>query len=171
MMDFKLRKWMSSDLENLVEHANNYNIAKWLTNQFPFPYTNEDGKNYLNMIENDNPTKVFAIEVEGKAVGSIGIFPQSDIHEKSAEIGYWLSERYWRNGIMSKAIQEVAQYGFDTFDIVRIFARPFSTNTGSQKVLEKAGFKLEARLKQALYKKGEYMDELIYVKFKINFPY
>ena len=165
-MDFKLRKWGKSDLESLVEHANNFNIAKWLTNKFPFPYTTEDGKNYLNMIENDNPTKVFAIEVEGKAVGSIGIFPQSDIHEKSAEVGYWLSERYWGNGIMSKAIQQIAQYGFDTFDIVRIFARPFSTNTGSQKVLEKAGFKLEAKLKQALYKNGEYMDELIYVKFK-----
>ena len=147
-MDFKLRRWTLSDLENLVEHANNYNIAKWLTNQFPFPYTNEDGKNYLNLTAKDNPTKIFAIEVEGKAVGSIGIFPQSDIHEKSAEIGYWLSEQYWRNGIMSKAIQEVAQYGFDTFDIVRIFARPFSTNTGSQKVLEKAGFKLSASGRQ-----------------------
>jgi len=164
-MDFKLRKWKSSDLESLVEHANNLNIAKWLTNQFPFPYTNEDGKKYLNLIEKDNPTKIFAIEVEGKAVGSIGIFPQSDIHEKSAEIGYWLSERYWGNGIMSKAIQEVVQYGFEAFDIVRIFARPFSTNTGSQKVLEKAGFELEARLKQALYKNSEYLDELIYVKF------
>ena len=165
-MKFKLRKWENSDLESLVEHANNLNVAKWLTNQFPFPYTNEAGKSYLNMIENDSPTKVFAIEVEGKAVGSIGIFPQSDIHEKSAEIGYWLSEQYWRNGIMSKAIQEIVQYGFETFNIVRIFARPFSTNIGSQKVLEKAGFKLEAILKQALYKKGEYFDEYIYVKFK-----
>jgi len=165
-MDYKLRKWKKTDFESLAEHANNFNIAKWLTNQFPFPYTNEDGKNYLDLIEKDNPTKVFAIEVEGKAVGSIGIFPQSDIHEKSAEIGYWLSEQYWRKGIISKAIQEVVQYGFETFDIVRIFARPFSTNIGSQKVLEKTGFELEARLKQALYKNGEYLDELIYVKFK-----
>ena len=165
-MDYKLRKWEKSDLESLVEHANNLNIAKWLTNQFPFPYTDEDGKNYLDLVKEDNPTKIFAIEVEGKAVGSIGIFPQSDIHEKSAEIGYWLSEQYWRNGIMSKAVQEVVQYGFETFDIVRIFARPFSTNTGSQKVLEKAGFELEAKLKQALYKNGEYFDELIYVKFR-----
>ena len=67
---------------------------------------------------------------------------------------------------MSKAIQGATQYGFDTFDIIRIFARPFSTNTGSRKVLEKAGFKLGAKLKQVLYKNGEYLDELIYVKFK-----
>jgi RimJ/RimL family protein N-acetyltransferase len=114
----------------------------------------------------DNPQRVFAIEVNGEAVGSIGIFPQADIHEKSAEIGYWLSEKYWGNGIIPKAIKDIVDYGFKTFDIVRIYARPFSTNKGSQRVLEKAGFEPEARLKKALYKNGEYMDELIYSKLK-----
>ena len=165
-MDIKLRQWRKSDVGSMVKHANNYNVAKWLTNQFPYPYAAEDAEDYLNLIENDNPTKVFAIEVYGDAVGSIGVFPQSDIHEKSAEIGYWLSEQYWGNGIMLKAIQEIVNYGFKTFDIVRIYARPFSTNKGSQRVLEKAGFKLEAILKRALYKNNEYMDEMIYVKFR-----
>lgn len=164
-MNLQLRKWRDSDLDDMVEHANNYNIAKWLTNQFPYPYNAEDARKYLDLIRDDNPTKVFAIEVDGKTVGSIGIFPQADIHEKSAEIGYWLSEPYWRRGIMSEAIRRIAEYGFETFDIVRIFARPFSTNTGSQKALQKAGFTLEARLKKALYKNGELLDEMIYVKF------
>ncbi|AGY53033.1 putative N-acetyltransferase YoaA [Bacteroidales bacterium CF] len=118
------------------------------------------------MVTKDNPIKVFAIEIEGEAAGSIGIFPQTDIHEKSAEIGYWLSEKYWRNGIMSSAVRDIVKYGFDTFDIVRIYAKPFSSNERSQRVLEKAGFALEARLKKALYKNGEFMDELIYVRFK-----
>lgn len=165
-MNYKLRAWELSDIDSLVEHANNYNIAKWLTNAFPYPYNKEAGEAFLNSIINDNPTKVFAIEVNGEAVGSIGIFPQSDIHEKNAEIGYWLSEKYWGNDIMPKAIAEIVDYGFRTFDITRIFARPFSTNTGSQRVLEKAGFELEARLKKTLFKNGEYMDELIYVKLK-----
>lgn len=165
-MEFKLRKWKYTDLNNLVEHANNINIAKWLTDQFPYPYTIESGKSFLQMIQNDNPTKVFAIEVAGKAVGSIGIFPQSDIHQKSAEIGYWLSEKYWKNGIMPRAVQEILKYGFETFDIVRIYARPFSTNVGSHKVLERAGLKLEAIHKKALFKNNEFMDEYIYVKIK-----
>ncbi len=165
-MNFKLRKWNETDLNSLVKYANNRNIAKWLTNGFPHPYTLEDGKTYLAMIANDHPTKVFAIEANGEAVGSIGIFPQSDIHEKSAEIGYWLAEAYWGQGIMTRAIQEIAEYGFRTFDIIRIFARPFSTNLKSQKVLEKAGFTFEARLKSALFKNEEFMDEIIYVKLK-----
>lgn len=160
-MDYKLRSWEKRDVESVAKHANNYNIAKWLTNQFPFPYGREDAETYINSVLSDNPQKVFAIEVNGEAVGSIGIFPQSDIHEKSAEIGYWLSEEYWGNGIIAKAIKEIVDYGFKTFDIIRIYARPFSTNKGSQRVLEKAGFKLEARLKKALFKNGEYMDELI----------
>ena len=160
----KLRKWNEADLDSLVKYANNHNVAKWLTNGFPHPYTYEDGKSYLSIIANDNPTKVFAIEVNGEAVGSIGIFPQSDIHEKNAEIGYWLAEVYWGQGIITKAIQEIVEYGFKTFDVVRIFARPFSTNLKSQRVLEKAGFVLEARLKKALYKNSEFLDELIYAK-------
>lgn len=165
-MDFKLRDWKIADIEDVVKHANNYNVAKWLTNQFPYPYDENAGEIYINSILNDSPQKVFAIEVNGEVIGSIGIFPQSDIHEKSAEIGYWLSEKYWGNGIMPKAIAEMVDYGFKTFDIVRIYARPFSTNKGSQRVLEKAGFELEARLKKALYKNGEYLDELIYSKRK-----
>lgn len=165
-MDYILRPWRSSDLDSLVKHADNYNVAKWLTNQFPHPYTYESGKGYIEMVGKDNPTRVFAIEIEGEAAGSIGIFPQTDIHEKSAEIGYWLSEKYWRNGIMSSAVRDIVKYGFDTFDIVRIYAKPFSSNERSQRVLEKAGFALEARFKKALYKNGEFMDELIYVRFK-----
>jgi len=163
-MDIKLRKWNEADLDTLVKYANNSNIAKWLTNGFPYPYTYENGKAFLSMNANDNPTKVFAIDVNGEAVGSIGIFPQTDIHEKNAEMGYWLAEAFWGQGIITKAIQEIVEYGFQTFDIVRIFARPFSTNLKSQRVLEKAGFTLEARLKNSVFKNGEFMDELIYSK-------
>lgn len=166
MTNYRLRQWSMSDVDSLAEHANNYNIAKWLTNQFPYPYSKKAGEAFISSILNDNPQKVFAIEVDGEAVGSIGIFPQSDIHEKSAEIGYFLSEKHWGKGIMPKAIADIVAYGFENFDIVRIYARPFSTNKGSQRVLEKSGFKLEARLEKALFKHGEYMDELIYAKMK-----
>ena len=165
-MEFKLRDWEISDLESLVEHADNYNIAKWLTNGFPHPYTTNDGKVFIESVLKDKTSKVFAIEVDGKAVGSIGVYFQSDIHERSAELGYWLAEKYWKNGIISRAIREVVNHVFANFNIMRIYARPFHTNKPSQQVLEKAGFEFEARLKKALYKNGEYLDELIYAKLK-----
>lgn len=165
-MEFQLRKWRASDFKDVVKHANNYNVARFLTDQFPHPYTEEDGRSYISMIADDDPPQVFAIDINGEAAGSIGLFPQTDIHRKNAEIGYWLSEDYWGNGIMTDAIKQMVEYGFKTFDINRIFARPFSINPGSQRALEKAGFKLEARFEKALFKNGDYIDELIYAKRK-----
>jgi ribosomal-protein-alanine N-acetyltransferase len=106
--------------------------------------------------------KVFAIEVDGIACGSIGIFPQTDVHRKNAEMGYWLAEDYWGRGIITEAIERTIEYGFRTFDINRIFARPYATNRASQRVLEKAGMRLEARFEKSLFKNGEFLDECIY---------
>lgn len=161
-MNFTLRKWNADDVDSMTKHANNYNVAKFLTDQFPYPYFRKDAERYLTLIEGQDPTLVFAISVDGEAVGSIGIFPQSDIHAKNAEMGYWLAEEYWGHGIMAEAIRQMVEYGFDTFDITRIFARPFGTNARSQRVLEKAGFVQEARFEKALYKNGEFIDEVVY---------
>lgn len=161
-MEFQLRAWRETDLESLVQYANNPNIAENLTNAFPHPYTNENGEAFIKYASSANPLHIFAIEVGGEAVGGIGIHPQSDIMCKNAELGYWLAEPFWGNGIISKAIAQMVQYGFTTFDIVRIYARPFGTNIASQKVLEKNGFVLEAHIHENIFKNGVFQDELIY---------
>lgn len=161
-MEFKLRKWNLNDLESLVKYANNSKIAANLTDQFPYPYTRENGEAFIQMASMDNPNRIFAIEINGEAVGGIGLHFQTDIHKKNAELGYWIAEPYWGKGIMTNAVLKILDYGFNTFEIERIFARPFGTNFGSQKVLEKAGFILEGKFKKTLYKNGEYLDELIY---------
>jgi [ribosomal protein S5]-alanine N-acetyltransferase len=53
-------------------------------------------------------------------------------------------------------------FTFKTYDINRVFVRPYRTNAVSQRVLEKAGFKLEGRFEKTILKNGEYLDELIY---------
>ncbi|MDB5263882.1 MAG: family N-acetyltransferase, partial [Adhaeribacter sp.] len=111
-----------------------------------------------------NPSKIFAIEVNGEAAGGIGVHPQTDIQRKNAELGYWLAEPYWGKGIITKAIRQMVDFAFQHPDIERIFARPFGTNLASQRVLEKAGFILEARLHKTFFKNGIYEDELIYAR-------
>lgn len=167
MQSFTLRKWQLSDLESLMKHADNRKIADRLTDQFPHPYTRESGEGFLNMAMAKDPPSVFAIDVDGEAVGCIGIFPQEDIHRLNAEMGYWLSEAFWGRGIMTAAIRRMVDYGFKTFDITRIYARPFGTNLASQRVLEKAGFIPEARFEKVLIKNGELQDEIVYAIRKI----
>jgi ribosomal-protein-alanine N-acetyltransferase len=85
-MEFILRPWKASDINSLIKYANNWNIAKNLTNQFPHPYTIQDGKAFIEYATKDEPIHIFAIEVNQEAVGGIGIHPQSDIFIKNAEL-------------------------------------------------------------------------------------
>jgi len=161
-MDFKLRPWHINDLNSLVKYANNPNIAKYLTDGFPHPYSKENGKTFIKNATISDPIHIFAIDINGEAVGGIGIHPQMDIHKKNAELGYWLAEPFWGEGIMTKAIKQIVDFAFSTFDINRVFARPFGNNPGSQKILKKNGFILEARFDKTLIKNGQLLDELIY---------
>ena len=161
-MNFKLRPWIIDDLDSLVKFASKPNIAKFMTDGFPHPYSVENGKAFIDYATKDNPIHIFAIDINKQAVGGIGIHPQADIHRKNAELGDWLAEPFWGKGVVTKAIIQMIDFGFKTYDIDRIFARPFGTNIASQKVLEKAGFILEGRFERSLFKNGEYLDELIY---------
>lgn len=161
-MEFKLREWNLNDINSLVKYANNYKIASNLTDQFPHPYSKENGEAFLQIAAKDNPARLFAIDISGEASGGIGLHFQKDIYKKNAELGYWLAEPYWGKGIMSNAVKQIVAYGFKTFEIKRIYAIPFGTNTASQKVLKNAGFILEGKFEKTLYKNGEYLDELVY---------
>jgi len=161
-MDFLLRPWNINDLQSVVKYANNANIAKNMTDMFAHPYTEENGKLFIAFATKNSPINVFAIEVGGEAVGGIGIHQQQDIMRKNAELGYWLAEPFWGKGIITKAIPQMLDFAFKTYDITRVYARPFGTNLASQRVLEKTGFKLEARFEKTIFKNGEFLDELVY---------
>ncbi len=164
MKDFKLRAWRAEDAKSLAQAANNPNIAKNLRNVFPNPYTLEDAVWYVNdCISKEGKNQITrAIEVDGKAVGSVGVFVKDDVYEKSAELGYWLSEDDWRQGIVSRAVVMICKEAFETFDIIRIFAEPFTDNVGSRGVLEKSGFTYEGTMRSGVYKNGEIHSYCMY---------
>ncbi len=161
-MNIKIRKWQLSDIDSLIQFANNKNISDNLADAFPFPYTREFGLDFIKKVSNETPTKVFAISHNNEAIGSIGIFPDQDIYRKNAAIAYWIAEPYWGKGIAKSAINQILKYGFDKLGVARIYAKPFGTNTNSQHVLVKAGFKLEATISNAVFKNNMFLDEKIY---------
>ncbi|MBX0335433.1 GNAT family N-acetyltransferase [Pontibacter sp. HSC-14F20] len=161
-MKFKLRPWTLEDLDSLVRYADNFNIARNMSDIFPHPYTYEKGRAFIEIATKSDPPNILAIEVESETVGGIGVHPQHDIYRKNAEMGYWLAEPFWGKGIITEAIRLMVDYSFANLDIARIYARPFGHNIGSQRALEKAGFVLEAKLENTFYKNGKYQDELIY---------
>ena len=163
--DSILRDWTMDDADSLVKHADNPHIAEKMRNAFPSPYMTDDAKRFIAMATGPGPNLFLAIDVHGEAAGGIGIHPKSDVRCRSAEIGYWLSESFWGLGIGTEAVSALVPVAFERYDIVRLQAGIFSTNTASMRVLEKCGFIREAVHKNAIWKNGRLLDEIVYVYF------
>jgi ribosomal-protein-alanine N-acetyltransferase len=158
----EIRSWLSSDLESLVTHANNRKIWINLRDRFPHPYTARDGSAFLRHTREQRPETAFAIAVNGEAVGGIGFEVRGDVERVSAEIGYWLGEPFWGRGITTEALVAVTGYAIATHGLTRVYAVPFAWNTASCRVLEKAGYVLEGRMRRSAVKDGTITDQLQY---------
>ena len=157
-----LRSWRVGDEPSLVRYANNRNVSRNLKDRFPFPYTAADADAWIGHVATQTPATAFAIVVDGAAVGGIGIELGTDVHRRSAEIGYWLGEPFWGRGIATEALRALTDYAFATFDICRLEAGVFDWNPASARVLEKAGYTLEGRARSAVVKDGRLGDRLLY---------
>ena len=163
-MDISIRKWKIEDAEQLKNAINNEKILDNLRDGIPYPYTIENAQEFITQTLNAPKDSQYswAILVDAKVIGSIGVFRKDNIHYCTAEIGYYIAEEYWGNGIMTKTIKEVCDYIFNETDIIRIFAEPFSSNVASCKVLEKAGFEFEGTLRNNAIKNNKILDMKMY---------
>ena len=157
-----VRSWRPSDAESIAVHANNRRIWINLRDAFPHPYTIHDAREFIRATRSRSPETTFAITVRDEAVGSIGFVLHRDVERVSAEIGYWLAEPYWGRGITAEALAAVTEYAIAHHGLTRIYAVPFAWNAPSCRVLEKAGYFLEARLRNSAIKDGKLTDQLQY---------
>lgn len=157
-----IRSWKEGDEESLAANANNYKIWRNVRDRFPNPYTIENAREWITAASQESPPSNFAIVVDGQAVGGIGLVFRDDIYSCSAEIGYWLGEAFWGRGIVTEAVRALTEWAFENYDLYRIYAGVLEWNPASMRVLEKAGFKFEVRMRKAVIKEGLVMDEFIY---------
>lgn len=164
----KIRKWELTDAGDLARAISNTKIQNNLRDGLPYPYTKQDAIEYISaMLSSDeNEVFAFAITADGKAIGSIGVFRQENIHRRTAELGYYIAEKYWGKGITTEAVKQISKYVFDKSDIIRIYAEPFAYNTASCRVLEKAGFQYEGTLRNNAVKNGKIIDMKMYALLK-----
>ncbi len=154
-----IRPLQTSDKAILAQLANNKNIWDNLRDYIPFPYEEHDAGSFITRTKEENPKQTFGITYKGHLSGIVGLVVQEDVYQGSAEIGYWVGEPYWGNGIATKAVELITEYGFDQLALHRIYAGVFAYNTASIKVLEKNGFKKEGIFKNAIVKNDKRCDE------------
>ena len=164
IMNCKIRKWKLTDAKDIAVALSNKKIQDNLRDGLPYPYSEQDGIDFISSMlsANEDETFAFAITLDDKVIGSIGVFRQQNIHRQTAEMGYYIAEEHWGKGIMTDAVKQICEYVFKNSDILRIYAEPFAYNTGSCRVLEKAGFQYEGTLRNNAVKNGKVIDMKMY---------
>ena len=138
-MNCKIRRWELSDARDLATALSNKKIQDNLRDGLPYPYTEKDGKEFIStmLAANENDTFAFAITVNGKVIGSIGAFRQTNIHNKTAELGYYIAEEYWGKGIMTEAVKQPCDYVFSNTDNIGDLIRYCHCQTDKRKEKQK----------------------------------
>lgn len=157
-----IRSWRPEDVPSLVRHANNRRVWRNLKDRFPHPYTTTDAEHWIRQATATPPETHFAIARADEVIGGIGLDLQTDVFRRSAEIGIWLGEAYWGRGMATEAVRALTEYAFTHFDVCRIFAGAFEWNPASMRLLEKAGYAFEGRLRKSVTKDGQTIDQMLY---------
>lgn len=159
MADVKLRTLEPSDKTQMAQLANNKKVWDNVRDAFGHPYTEKNAEEFIEHQAKSDTEKVFAIECNGELCGLVGLILQKDVYRNSAEIGYWIGEPFWGQGIATQAVGLLARHAFEKLSLVRLYAGVFEFNVGSMRVLEKNGFQKEGVSKKAVFKNGEFWNE------------
>ena len=159
---WQVRSFRPDDAEALTRNANNRNVSRNMRDTFPYPYELSNAHEWIEFATTQSPETNFAIANDTELIGGIGITLQSDVNRRSAEIGYWLGEPHWGQGIATAALKATTDWAFSEFDLVRLYGEVFEWNPASGRVLEKAGYELEGRLRKSIVKDGQVIDALLY---------
>ncbi len=159
-----VRSFRIEDAPALARHADDHGIWMNLRDMFPHPYREKDAVRFIEDVLGTTPETIFCIEVAKKACGAIGFHMGADVERKNAEVGYWLGREHWKRGIATEALVALTEHAFEVQKMHRLYALPYAHNTASHRVLEKAGYELEGRLKDSSFKDGRFVDQLMYAR-------
>jgi len=137
MPRISLRPWRTEDAPRLAELLGNPRVNRFLSDLLPRPYSLAHAQSFIRECLQKQPAER-VILANGILAGGIGAR-----HEGTqADIGYWLGETYWRQGIMKQTLplflRELQQLAPQT---ERISARVFDYNPASQALLQACGFR------------------------------
>lgn len=143
-----LRGLKKTDVKDIFIHANNLNIAKYLP-RMPYPYSKKEALGFVNKCIKESKKKskerydfCICLKSDDKAIGMISI-TRINKFCKDGTIGYWLSERFWRQGITYEALNRAIKFAFKKLRFRRINIAAFGDNLGSNELIKKAGFVYE----------------------------
>ncbi len=157
-----LRPLVFKDAEDIAENLNNINVSRYLS-IVPYPYNLKNAKEFIKIAQKSRNFFAIALKSSEKVVGIIAIM-NIDSYVKKAEIGYWLGEKYWRQGIALEALRPIVKFAFRRLKLVRLQACAVVENKASWVLLKKTGFKKEGLTRKSLRTKstGKWHDTYVF---------
>lgn len=168
-----LRQPTMKDLKDIVENINNIKVSGNLL-VVPYPYTIKDAKWWVNHCaekQKEKPRKSYEFNIELKSekriIGGVGL-SHFDKYQGTATLGYWLGEKYWKNGYGTEAAAKIIDFGFNKLKLRRIDVEAYVENAASNALIRKLGFTYEGTLRKAKRSKanGKIHDGNIYGMMK-----
>lgn len=139
-----LRPWQESDAESLYKYAQNPNIGP-MAGWPPHPSI-ENSRKIITTVLSTRETYAVVLKETGEAIGSIGIMTvRSEIHsarmtDSECEIGFWIGEPFWGEGLIPEAVNELLRYIFEDLRKTAVWCGYFDGNKKSKRAQEKCGF-------------------------------
>lgn len=161
-----LRAWRESDAAALARHANNVNIWRWMSDGFPHPYTLALAEHWVRRGHVDFGGENWAIAHDDEAVGGCGIHPGAGQLRCNAEIGWWLAEPCWGQGIGTRVAALLVDRAFADPQITRVVAPIHAGNQRSMRVAENNGLVMEGVQPKSAIKDGKVIDRWIWATYR-----
>jgi len=158
----QLRAYEKEDIEAAKNYINDPEIKHYLHPGVPFPVTLSDETKFIEGISAFKDNYSFAIDtLEGHYIGGCGL-NKVDWKNRVAEVGIFIGDKdYWGKGYGSDAMKVLIDFIFNEMNLNRIMLNVYGFNERAIKSYIKCGFVKEGVLRQALFKGGQYHDEII----------
>jgi RimJ/RimL family protein N-acetyltransferase len=160
----RLRMPEREDIPRWMEWINDPEVTAGLMVSLPMAWTDEE-KFFEDNARRPQAERVMAIDIQDgegwRHIGNCGVH-NIDWRVRSAELGIMIGDKSaWNQGFGTETMRLLLRHGFETLNLNRIALDVYDTNPRAIRSYEKAGFVLEGRKRQAMFKNGHYIDVLV----------
>ena len=159
----RLREYRKEDVPQALAYVNDPEVKRLLNPGIPSPLTLSDEEKWVAEQSASSQTYSFAIETlaDGKYIGGCGV-NSIDWKNSAVEVGIFIGDKsFWNQGYGTDAMRVLLRFIFEQMNINKVKLNVFSFNQRALRMYQKCGFKEEGRLRQELFRDGEYHDIIL----------
>ena len=162
-----LRQFRSSDVDDVLVYRDDAEFSRYLPH-IPQPFTRRDAEEFVarNIADPWDEVPTFAVVLRDTVIGTVNL--DVDRTHCIAMLGFAISRAHWGKGLCSEPVRAAVAWGFEEFNLAKIWATTDARNARSQRLMEKLGMQLEGRLRSHERARDGRTDKLCYGLLRVE---